>query len=114
MPCAAALRIAARLDIDPARVRQGADQLQIKIMQCQLGLFGYRSKQQGVSKMVRPAKAVPARLERRIRSLASAGGLGCAQAFDIARDLHLKRLTVGSAADGLGIKIVSCQLGCFG
>ncbi len=114
LPCPRALRIAAGLGIDPARVRQVADQLDIKIIQCQLGLFGYSSKQHGVSKIVKPAKAVPARLERGIRSHASGDRLGCAQAFDIADGLHLKRLAISNAAEGLGIKIASCQLGCFG
>ena len=40
--------------------------------------------------------------------------LPCGLAFQIAEDLGVTPLLVGQAANQLGIKIVNCQLGCFG
>ncbi|NOZ22847.1 MAG: hypothetical protein GXP25_17355 [Planctomycetes bacterium] len=40
--------------------------------------------------------------------------LPCSLAFQIAKELGVTPLRVGQAANELGIKIVNCQLGCFG
>ncbi len=39
--------------------------------------------------------------------------LSCAAAREIAEDLGIPYSDIGAAADALGIKIKSCQLGCF-
>ena len=41
------------------------------------------------------------------------GRLPCAIAFKIAKKLKVSPRTVGDMANELGIKIASCQLGCF-
>lgn len=41
------------------------------------------------------------------------GKLSCAAARKIAEELHIPYRDVGEAADQLGIRISSCQLGCF-
>jgi len=41
------------------------------------------------------------------------GNLSCATARKIAEDLKLPYQEVGKAANELGIRIKSCQLGCF-
>jgi hypothetical protein len=41
------------------------------------------------------------------------GKLPCAVAFQIAKKLKVGLKQVGDAANRLGIKISSCQLGCF-
>ena len=40
--------------------------------------------------------------------------LSCESAFEIAQRLGVEPIAVGRAANHLGIKIVDCQLGCFG
>jgi hypothetical protein len=42
------------------------------------------------------------------------GRLPCKQAFAIAQELELEPITVGLAANGVGIRISRCQLGLFG
>ena len=58
--------------------------------------------------------AVDERLAEELRRRASDGCLPCAAAFEIAERLGIPRRAVGDAANELGIKIVDCQLGCFG
>ena len=41
------------------------------------------------------------------------GKLSCATARKIAEDLKLSYQEIGKAANELGIRIKSCQLGCF-
>ena len=58
--------------------------------------------------------AVDAKLAEALKQRAADGRLPCAAAFALARELGLAPLAVGQAADELGIRIVDCQLGCFG
>ena len=52
-------------------------------------------------------------LEEKIKSSLVNGKLPCAVAFKIAKELKVSPREVGETADKLGIKISSCQLGCF-
>ena len=52
-------------------------------------------------------------IEERIKAALEGGKLPCAAAFKIAAELNLPPRRIGEAADALGIKISSCQLGCF-
>jgi hypothetical protein len=58
--------------------------------------------------------AVDERLASEMRRRAPDGQLPCAVAFAIAKELNVPIAQVGRAANELGIKIVDCQLGCFG
>ena len=49
-----------------------------------------------------------------IKNRCADGRLPCSLAFQIAEELGIAPLRVGRAANKLGIKIVNCQLGCFG
>jgi len=40
--------------------------------------------------------------------------IACAQALALARELGVSPMQIGKAANQLGLKIHSCQLGCFG
>jgi hypothetical protein len=42
------------------------------------------------------------------------GSIACAQALALCERLGCRPQAVGEACDRLGIKIVACQLGCFG
>ncbi len=54
------------------------------------------------------------RLVEELRRRTPDGFLPCAVAFAIAERLGVTRRQVGDAANEIGIKIVDCQLGCFG
>jgi len=44
LPCRDALALAERLGVDPRRVGEAADELGVKIVECQLGCFGWRRR----------------------------------------------------------------------
>ncbi len=114
LPCAAAFRIAAQLQIPPREVGAAADSLDIRLSRCQLGLFGYGSKAEGKHRRVIPLNPVLPRLEAAIRAaLDGQGKLSCSDAWRIAAELKVGRQTVSNACEGLGLRIVACQLGAF-
>jgi len=109
LPCAAAFKVARRLEVSPQQVGEVADELGVKISRCQLGLFGYGPK----GKPLEPAQEVEVELEARIRDRVVEGGLPCATVWDIAHELAMRRIDVARAAESLGVRITRCQLGCF-
>lgn len=52
-------------------------------------------------------------LNEEIKKASRDGKLSCLKAFELAERLRLPVWKVGKAAEGIKIKIVSCQLGCF-
>lgn len=52
-------------------------------------------------------------LEEEIKKASKDGKISCLKAFELAEKLGITVRKIGSAAEGLKIKIVSCQLGCF-
>jgi hypothetical protein len=48
-----------------------------------------------------------------VRQTASDGRIPCATARRLAEDLGIDYGRVGAAADTAGVRIVSCELGCF-
>ena len=53
-------------------------------------------------------------LERELRAAARDGRIACAAALAVAGRLSLSPRLIGAACNRLGLKIHSCQLGCFG
>ncbi len=108
--CAAAFRIVEELNVKPSEVGQTLDLLEMKIVKCQLGLFGYRGRNRLIAK---PAKSVPPELERALRSALVNDRLPCAAAWDIAKRFDLPKMSITSACEKLHIRIGKCQLGSF-
>jgi hypothetical protein len=114
LPCAAAFAIAERLGVGPLQVGQEVDALDLRLSKCQLGLFGYGSKAEGKHRRVVPMSDVPPDLRQAIEGALDVDGkLTCAAAWRIAEGLGQSRQTVSNAAEGLGVRIVQCQLGAF-
>lgn len=111
LPCAIAHAIAAKHDLSPVDVGAAADRLDLRISQCQLGLFGYASF--GAKQAAVTLTAVPDRVSRALTALNRPDGLPCEAAWTVAAEQGLPRLLVGSAADQLELRIAPCQLGCF-
>jgi hypothetical protein len=109
MPCAVAFKIAEDLDKTPAEIGLAIDSIEIRMVKCQLGLFGYTPQK----RIVKPAREVTAPLETAIREALVKGRLPCAAAWRIARDLGIRKMAVSSACEALEIRISSCQLGAF-
>lgn len=109
LPCAVAFEIANQLNASPAVVGACADEIRIRLVKCQLGLFGYSPDK----KIVRARPEVSDALRRVIGENLENGHLPCQRAFAIAADLGLRKMDISGACETLGIKIKPCQLGAF-
>ena len=107
--CAVAFQIAEELKATPADVGKGIDLLDIRLVKCQLGLFGYRPGK----KAVKPKSPQSRDLEEAIRQALVEKKLSCRAAWDIAHRSNLPKMAVSAACEALNIKIKPCQLGAF-
>ena len=109
LPCALAFKIADELNVLPAEVGTTADLLEMMLVKCQLGLFGYSPSK----KIVKPKAPENQNLENAIRDSLVDGGLSCEKAWEIARSFDVPKMTISAACEQLKIKIKPCQLGAF-
>ena len=107
--CKKAEEIAGEKEMAIAEIGKAIDILNINIVECQLGLFGYGE----VKKIVQPAKEVTPQLKENITIALKDGRLPCAAAWKIAGKLNIPRMRVCAACEALQIKIKPCQLGAF-
>lgn len=109
LTCAAAHAIATKLKRVPAEVGRCMDLLEVRLMKCQLGLFGYPPHK----KIVMPAESVPADLQAAIAAAAVDGRIACKDAWRLAAERGIKRMELSAACEALGLKVKPCQLGAF-
>ena len=107
--CKKAEEIARKKGVAIGEIGKAIDILNINIIECQLGLFGYDK----AKKIVQPAKEVASQLKENITSALKDGRLPCAAAWKIAEKLNIPRMKVCAACEVLQIKIKPCQLGAF-
>jgi len=107
--CAAAFKIAETCGTTADEIGFTVDMLEIRIIRCQMGIFGYEPEK----KAVKPMESVPDELERAIRDKLVNERLTCTSAWEIAGSLNIPKMRVSSACETLGIKIKYCQLGAF-
>ncbi len=112
LSCAMGEKISRDLKVDMAEVGKTTDLLEMKIKECQLGLFGWGDKP-GHGKDIRAIDSVPVELESAIKKAVVNGNVACAAAWKIADQLKLKRRVVSAACEALKLKIRPCQLGAF-
>ncbi len=109
LSCARAHEMSLLHEVLPQELGAVMDDEGLKIVHCQLGLFGYGLEK----KIVRPMETIPEFLASRISELLVNGELNCSDAWLIAGDLGIARIEVANACEALGIKICKCQLGAF-
>lgn len=109
LSCADAFRLAEELGVRPRAVGQAADEAGVRLVRCQLGLFGYAPEKRAVT----PAAEVPPELARAIEEGLILGRLPCAVAWALAQRFGIAKRDVADAAERLGIRIADCQLGAF-
>lgn len=109
MSCATAFEIAGKLNVKAQDIGEAADRLKIRLVKCQLGLFGYTPNK----KIVKALESVPPELKTAIEGSLEGGKLSCIRAWEIASGQKTGRLTVSCACETLGLKIKDCQLGAF-
>ena len=109
LACSRAFEAAGALGTSPPVIGRYANEMGLKLVACQLGLFGYRPEK----KIVKPAHPVNMHLAAAIEKNLSGGSLPCIAAFGIAEKMGLKKMDVSGACETLEIKIKPCQLGAF-
>jgi hypothetical protein len=107
--CASAHRISKELNLPPSDIGIQIDLLEFKITECQLGLFGYGNGK----KKIDPEIEISPDLDDKLKKAAADGRISCLSCWDIAGQLKLKRIDVGSACEKRNIRIRPCQLGSF-
>jgi len=111
--CAQAHAIAAEFGLEPLAVGQAADAAGVRVFHCQLGLFGYGLKSEGKHKIVQPMESVPQELANRLQAAAGPEGISCLEIWRVAGEMDMTRLEASGAVEALGLRVSTCQLGCF-
>jgi hypothetical protein len=107
--CALAFEIVDNLRVDPKEVGRTADALDIRIVKCQLGLFGYKPDK----KIVTPEDAPNQEVEDAMKGSAVNNRLSCEKAWQFAAQFNMSRLAVSNVCQANSIQIKTCQLGAF-
>jgi hypothetical protein len=107
--CASAHKIADETGATPAEVGVALDLLEMRITNCQLGLFGHSPEK----KAVRSSETVSPELEKAIRNSLASDRISCLSCWEIAARFGIARIDVSAACEALELKIGACQLGAF-
>jgi hypothetical protein len=107
--CVEAHSIATELNVAPAEVGAAIDLLDVRITQCQLGLFGH-GKEKSIPRL---SDKVDPEVELTIKSSLVNDRLPCSIAWEIAKRFHTSRPMVSAACEAMNVKISPCQLGAF-
>jgi hypothetical protein len=114
LSCAAACDLAVELGTAPIHIGRSADQLQVRLTSCQLGLFGYPGHAKGWEPAGVASLPVPDGLEDALRSAAGdRSEVSCGRLWEEARRFSVPRIQVGWLADRLGLRVCECHLGAF-
>ena len=108
LTCAGAHKLAADSGVSPAEVGRAMDEAKIKIIRCQLGLFGYKG-----GKTIQPPAEVEPTLKEAVSAAAQDGVISCADIWAAASKVGTPYLRASEACEAMGLKIRPCQLGAF-
>lgn len=109
LPCAVAFALAEELGVSPGVIGEYADKTGLRLVKCQLGLFGYEPEK----KIVKPAETVSDELQKAIAGRLENNRLPCREAFSLAESFGVRKMEISGACETLGIKIKPCQIGAF-
>ncbi len=107
--CLQVHQLSQKWQVRPQKMGSILDQLQIKIIKCQLGLFGVTDNK----KYIRAVDNIPANLVNQIENQAHKKRLSCRATWEVAKEARVKRRFMGDTCKKLGIRITDCQLGTF-
>ena len=107
--CAAAHYIATSLNRPAMDIGVQIDLLELRLIECQLGLFGHHPH----GKTLDAQHFIAPDLEKKIDDAAVGNRISCDQCWQIASNLKIKRIDVANACEKKEFKIKPCQLGAF-
>lgn len=109
LPCAVAFEIAKSMGVLPKEVGKTADLMNMRLVKCQMGLFGHTPE----TKAVKPHPDASRELKDAVLNAMVNERLPCKSAWEIAARLDIGKMTVSGACEAMNLKIKPCQLGAF-
>ncbi|MFC1847035.1 hypothetical protein ACFLYS_03150 [Chloroflexota bacterium] len=109
LSCPIAWKIAKEASVTKIAVGEIADRLGVRIADCQIGFF----KKDKTLYNNPEHKSIDSEIITMLKTLNENNQLTCAKVFDLAKQFKLKPITISNEAGAQGLKIYSCQLGCF-
>jgi len=109
LPCAVALNLSKRLEVEAKEIGDTVDTLGIRISDCQLGCFKIEKALHNDLEGRIFSEEITGRIEKSLLG----GHLPCKTAHDISREFKVNIKEVGDTATKMRVKIIKCQLGCF-
>ena len=109
LSCSTALQIAKEANVPRIAIGEIADRLGIRISNCQIGFFKVDKTPYDNS----VHEDLDDEINTILVGLDRDDQLTCAKVFDLARQFNLKPIVLANAANVRGLKINTCQLGCF-
>jgi hypothetical protein len=107
--CEEAHNIATGLNVTPADVGATIDLLEVRIIKCQLGLFGY-GKEKNIPVLT---DTINPDIELAVKSSLVNDRLACLSAWEIAKKFNISRPMIAAVCEKMKVKISPCQLGAF-
>jgi hypothetical protein len=109
LACDRALLIANELGKSPQDIGIHLDLLEIRIAECQLGLFGFTP----IKRTVKEAEIIDPAIQKLIENGVEGGYISCETLLKIAEQNNVSLMTLSGTCEVLKIKIKPCQLGAF-
>lgn len=109
LSCRKAFSLADELRVPQLAIGKTADALGIKLIKCQMGLFGQRQGE----KVITLQPSLSRELQEKIEKSLVHGRLSCKNAWEIAAFFNMSKMEIGTACETLKIRISQCQLGAF-
>jgi hypothetical protein len=109
IPCALAFEIAKGMGVNPEDVGRTADMLDIRLVKCQLGLFGYKPEK----KIIQAEDTTNQELKNAVIGSSDNNRLSCKKAWQLADRFNISKLALGNLCQANRIKIKACRLGAF-
>ncbi|MDW7759605.1 MAG: hypothetical protein SCM96_03080 [Acidobacteriota bacterium] len=114
LDCTAAFALAAEKGVAPKTVGEAADDLDVHLSRCQIGLFGFPGHAKAWDQPDWKEPETPGGFEEAAHAAVdSDGSLSCASIWALAGRFGIPRAAAGFLADGMKFKIKRCQLGAF-
>ena len=107
--CTEALLTAAEMGKTPQDVGVHLDLLEIRILECQLGLFGFSP----VKRIVKRAGSIDPAIRQLIEGEMKNGCISCEFLLKIAEQNNILPVDVAGMCEALEVQIKPCQLGAF-
>ena len=110
LSCTDAFLLSDELGVSKKQIGMFADFNEIRLIDCQLGLFGSGP---GQNKKVKKIDIVQEQLKKNILSSLTENKLSCRDAWRISSEMNISKMEVSDACETMNIKIIQCRLGAF-